>query len=417
MLRGGRAGQIVCRLIDRERCQDKERFMRVRLLSLSIACLLMAAGVARPQGLPPEPGSRSWYPDNNGQSAQNQPLPRTAQTPQTPQTPERPEQADTSRESQQTNQDTANQNQEAPPTPAAGTAAAAGGSGTMMGDFQGYRVRQIVTVRGATGTARVPISSRATFKLADFESPRPMDRVFFNYNFYDNMHVTGVSSTTPGFSVPNFDIHVETIGFEKTFLDGDASIGLRVPIIQTQGFDPGINDIGDLSVIFKYALINDCDTHNVLSTGLAVTAPTGKGFETISGDIHPTVLQPFLGYIDNINDNFYSYGFSSVVVPTDSRDVVLLFNDFAFGYRLYESKASCGGFLTSITPVFETHVTTPLNHRNADALISVPDLVVLVPGVQVGICHASTFNFGVGTPVTGPKPYDFEVIAQLWLRF
>src|SRR5262249_14126916 len=76
-------------------------------------------------------------------------------------------------------------------------------------------------VRG--GTFRIPVVSGGAVKIADNESPRPVDRIFLTYNFYDNLNTFGGR---------DFDVHREVFGFEKTFLGGDASFGLRVPVLQ-----------------------------------------------------------------------------------------------------------------------------------------------------------------------------------------
>src|SRR5207244_856747 len=118
---------------------------------------------------------------------------------------------------------------------------------------------------------------------------------------------------------PTTTAHRELIGFEKTFLDGNASLEMRLPFFQING-DPSIraDDVGNLTIILKYAAINDRETGNVLSGGLVVTAPTGSNpLPTGALDINPTFLQPFVGYIYNFSDRFYAQGFSSIEVPTD----------------------------------------------------------------------------------------------------
>jgi hypothetical protein len=277
----------------------------------------------------------------------------------------------------------------------------------IFGDFQGGSM--FVRRRGATVGVRELLSGRGPFKIADNESPRPQNRLFFDYNYYNNANIT-----VPGLS--QSDVHREVFGFEKTFLDGNASFGLRAPLIQVTG-DGSVrsSDFGDLSIVLKYAWINDCATGNVLSSGLVVTTPTGPDLNTVDGNIHPTLLQPFVGVIWGM-DNFYVQGFSSVCVPTDSRDVTLFLNDVAVSYRLYCNRGS-DQLVTSVTPSFEVHVTTPLTHRNADAVIFIPDVVVLTGGVHVGLGHRSTLSLGVGTPITGPRPFDVEGLAQLNFRF
>ena len=97
-------------------------------------------------------------------------------------------------------------------------------------------------------------------------------------------------------------------------LGGDSSDGI--------GADSGV---GDLTLIVKYSLIHSQDTGNVLSTGLALTLPTGPnlGFP----GVHDTLIQPYVGAMYNM-DRFYVHGFMSVVIPTDNQDTLLeLFTD------------------------------------------------------------------------------------------
>src|SRR5262249_30928577 len=124
----------------------------------------------------------------------------------------------------------------------------------------------------------------ANFKIGDNESPIPTDRVFFTYNYFNNLQgmkgftpvgVQTASSTTTGFlsstvtntatvtppvyAQPNrVDVQSETFGFEKTFLSGDASFELRVPIFQSTDSQDAFNGDhwGDMTGIVKFALIN-----------------------------------------------------------------------------------------------------------------------------------------------------------------
>jgi hypothetical protein len=259
---------------------------------------------------------------------------------------------------------------------------------------------------------RVPITTAGAFKIAEGESPRPVDRVFFFYNFFNN-----INASIGGATNSSLDLHREVFGFEKTFLEGDASIGVRVPFFQLAG-DPAADSshFGDLSIIFKYALINDRRTGDVLSTGVVLTAPTGKSFvSAVDPDIHPWLFQPYVGYIYAMED-FYLQGFSSIVVPTDSRDATLLFNDAGIGYRLFSAPAD--EVITAVVPAFEVHVNTPLNHRGSHTEpVGVPDWVDLTAGCHVGLYRHSTLSLGVCTPVTGPKPFEVEALAQFNFRF
>lgn len=284
--------------------------------------------------------------------------------------------------------------------------------------------------------ACLPVASTAIgFKVADNQSPMPADRVFFTYNYFNNLHspnaalangqtisqqttvngLTTVTSTVIPGTVPRLDLNGEVIGFEKTFFDGRASIGMRIPLYQQQG-DGSFSqqDFGDLGVILNVALYRDPFTGNVLSGGILVTAPTGPSIDTPVGNVHTTYLQPFVGYRWSFSD-FYLEGFTSVATPTNSQDVTALFNDVGIGYWLY--RGAPDRFLSAIIPTFEAHVTSPLNHRNRNDTVSTPDELDLTSGVHVGFGRRSLLTLGVSVPVTGPRPFNIEGIAQLNFSF
>lgn len=293
------------------------------------------------------------------------------------------------------------------------------------------------TTSGTTQlTLYSPVASRAGsgIKMADDDSPRPLDRVFFTYNNFYNMGGTGpttiidssptnlvyrlgygggyTSYAVPG--IPGIIVNRELLGFEKTFLGGDASVEMRLPIFQTsRGYGDAAfagDAIGDMSVILKYAMINDRETNNVLSAGLMLTLPTGPPIQTTAGNIDSVLFQPFVGYIYNVSV-FYLQGFSSLVVPTNPNDVTVLFNDIGMGCFLYRSE-SPDAPVSSIVPTIETHVTTPLNNRGCGGVVQASDIVSFTGGVHFGIGNRAWLTLGVNTPVTGPRPYDVESIVQ-----
>jgi len=256
--------------------------------------------------------------------------------------------------------------------------------------------------------AAAPLPFRTSFKVTENESPRPQNRAYVSYNYFD--HVTSNISSTIGFP----DLHREIIGLEKTFLDGNASVGLRMPFFQLVG-SKGVDDssVGDLSVIFKYALINDRKTGNVLSTGLVVTTPTGPGLQLVGAStINPVTLQPFVGYIYNLDRNLFFQGFTSLAVPTDSRDVTLLFSSLSAGYWLYRDTGA-DSMVKGIVPVAEFHLSTPFNHRSIhDVPIGFTDQLNFTGGSYVYFRHA-VFGMAAGLPLTGPRLYDFEANTTL----
>jgi hypothetical protein len=292
----------------------------------------------------------------------------------------------------------------------------------MFGDLIGISGRRYILIQqhnstqaGVSGNVSriiAPQPRAAGFKITENESARPTDRVFFNYNFYSN-----VDRLFAGTGLGSSDFHREMLGFEKTFFDGNASIGLRVPFSQLTG-NNGVEDrhLDDISLIFKYALVNNCTTGNVLSMGMVVTAPTGDDLH-VDGQsaINPWIFQPFLGYVYHLGD-FYVQGFSSLAVPTDDRDVRVWFNSVSFGYNLYR----CDGperLLKGITPVAELHLNTPLNHRGLESFpVGFSDSLNFTGGFFFNF-QRTTLGLAAGTPLTGPRPYDYEVTASLNFRF
>ena len=47
------------------------------------------------------------------------------------------------------------------------------------------------------------------------------------------------------------------------------------------------------------------------------------------------ILQPFAGWVRTIGEKFYLHGFHSIAIPTDGRDVTVLFNDIGIGCWAY----------------------------------------------------------------------------------
>jgi hypothetical protein len=309
--------------------------------------------------------------------------------------------------------------------PEAGTQAAGSLAPALFGDLIGIRGGRVVlipqgarNIRGVTPlTGNIiaviaPMPLHASYKITEGESPRPENRAYISYNYYDN-----VDRLFPESAVGRSNLNRETLGFEQTFGGGDSSLGLRLPFLQLVG-DKQVEDnaVGDLSIIYKHAIIDDRQTGNLLSAGMVVTLPTGQGLH-IGGEstLNSTVFQPFVGYIWNIDD-FYIDGFSSLAVPTDFRDVTLLFNSVAVGYCLYRD-CSGNGLVRAVSPQVEMHVNTPLSHRGLTSTpVNFSDSVNLTGGCHV-LFRRSELGFAVGTPVTGPKPYDLEANATLTFRW
>src|SRR5262249_52782087 len=284
--------------------------------------------------------------------------------------------------------------------PPSGTADAASSAPHMIGDSQSQSIVRpfllnliLFNDAGLLGTInqqirfQQPIVARGSYQIGENESPRPTDRLHLTYHYCNNLRfrtepATSALSLTPnsvqfnrfgpgptplpiGFDITEFskiELHRYTFGFEKTFLDGNASLGIRIPILQTvqainstvntrliQAFsNPGLTtvgaitsadnnidhtDIGDITLIFKYVLCCNRLNGNLISAGVAVTIPTGPNIRNAAdNEIHPVLIQPYLGYLFTLCPNVSLQGFTAIVAPTDSRDNVRIFNDIGVGY-------------------------------------------------------------------------------------
>jgi hypothetical protein len=261
------------------------------------------------------------------------------------------------------------------------------------------------------------------FKISDNDSPRPQSRTYFSFNYFYDLG-DAINRLSAG-GIQHTRIHREIFGWEWADSDGNASVGLRLPI-QTYnasgplpGLDGASTDIGDLSIIFKWLLWQNA-AGSLISTGLAVTPPTGPSPFAGSRDLaifHNTCLQPYCGWIWSAGD-LYLQGFTAVDAPTDLNDVTVLSNSVAAGYFLYQNHFQRG--LTAVVPVVEVHVNTPLNHRGILRLTDpagTPDMVDITGGVQFECHDKSSMGIAFAMPVTGPRMFNFEILAQFRWRY
>jgi hypothetical protein len=258
----------------------------------------------------------------------------------------------------------------------------------------------------------VPVAGRYSgIQITDNDSARPEDRVYFTYNYFDNF------GSTLNSGLGNITQNRETMGFEKSFMEGNASIGLRLPFVQLNAPGGlGADAVGDLSVLFKYAIINNRDTGNVLSAGLILTTPTSRAGGLLSDGTtipHSVLFQPWVGFVRNF-DRAYVQGISEIIVPTDGRDTILLGNSVGVGYWLYSGNSE--RFIPGITPTAEIHVRTPLNNRDPDGLVYLQDQVNITGGLHFRWKHA-VLSGSVGVPVVGPRPWNLEAIANVGIYF
>jgi hypothetical protein len=261
---------------------------------------------------------------------------------------------------------------------------------------------------GGSGVAGAVFPFHTAYKISENELPRPLDRVWVTYNYYSDVAASGLA-----FGAPGAQVHREMAGGEKTFLNGNASVGIRVPVFWVFGSRTVVDSqLGDISVVFKYAFINNRMTGDAVSGGLVVTAPTGPSLAVPGqSSVNSTVLQPWVGEIWHWG-RLYNIDFTSIAVPTDARDVTLFFESFALAYLLYRNNDP-SRWLRAVVPDLECHANIPLDHGSLSSIpIGFPNTVDFTGGCYF-FMGRSVFGMAAGTPITGPKPYGFEALATL----
>ena len=271
----------------------------------------------------------------------------------------------------------------------------------------------------------VVVPSVRSFKIAENDSPFPRDRAYFGFNYYQD--VNKAVNLRLGSDLQDLRAQRATFGLEKTFFDGDFSAGFRLPLdtLRADSRVPGLagdsTDVGNLSLIFKAALWGDRQAGRVLTTGLAVTVPTGSdrfaGFSNISPVPNSTILQPFVGGVWGMGDLFV-HGYSAIDFPTRSNDVTVWYNDIGLGYFLHRERTGTA-FLSAVVPTVELHINSPLNHRGilrTTDPAGTPDVFALTSGVSFEFNRRATLSLGYVVPMSGPRPFDWEVLAQLNIR-
>jgi len=272
-----------------------------------------------------------------------------------------------------------------------------------------------------------PYAAARNVKVSENQSPRPQDRIYFNFNYYNNLDDTiNRRDLSP---VTQMKAYTYLFGVEKTFNDGKGSIGFRVPLDNLTANSnqnvflstPTSTAAGNLTVIGKYILEQNLRTGSLVSAGFAITAPTGPSRFAGAPYLFPlnsVYFQPYLGYIYNYN-RWYLQGFSGFNFTSNLKDVSYVFNDIGIGYYLLRDNDP-NAFLSAVAPTFELHVNNPINHRNPFNrfdLAGMPDSVDLTFGLNFQFRHAAVLTFAYVTPLASPKPFDAEAVVMLNLFY
>jgi hypothetical protein len=278
-------------------------------------------------------------------------------------------------------------------------------------------------------------------KIAENESPRPVDRLYTNFSYYNNLNKSRWADPTE--PIHNVNLYRNTLGLEKTFLNQTVSLGLRIPFdtIDAEGKDfhlapdpatgvlvPVHTDegftttlFGNISTIAKAVVWEDRAAGDLISAGATVSFPTGSNLKIDPGQSIIAFVQPFGGYIFTSGDLFVQ-GFSSMTIPLVHAQSIVLFNDAGVGYWLYRD-GSGSGRLSGVAPTLEFHLATPLRQisptedlylGNGLRVFNVLDMTL---GTTFVLTNGASLGLAMAVPLTGPKPFDFETLVQFNYRF
>ena len=286
-------------------------------------------------------------------------------------------------------------------------------------------------------------------KVAENNKALPMDRVIFNYNHFHNSRSVFYDAFGPPVETDDtLSIDRYVVGLEKTFLNENVSLDVRLPLVDDFSFSapsPAFSiaggEVGNLHATLKGLLY--ADDRWAFSAGLGVDVPTGSDvrgaaeIEAIAVDNDAVHVSPFAAFLGAPDDTWFTHGFLEVDCPLNGhgitvRDVTgtlneqtLLNVDLAVGAWLVRCPQA--PLLTGIAAVAELHYTTTLN--DADLVTMMPtaidyafsnfanrmDLVNVTLGIHTELARHTTLRIGGVLPLNDGdnRLFDTELLFQL----
>lgn len=240
---------------------------------------------------------------------------------------------------------------------------------------------------GQTAVLDVPLGGNSPTKISENSSTLPTDRIFFNYNGYQN-----AVQFTPNLGLPpdRTSFNQYTLGAEKTFLDGNASLDVRVPLqdrleFNTPDLQAAGGNLGNVTLYLKGLLYAEEDF--AFGGGLGIGLPTGDDFQaqSLTGGFlienEAVHLLPYLGFLRSLNEDWFVQSFVQFDFAANGNPVTLfpqqpgnsgiyseqhlMHLDLTVGRWLYQNPDAA--YLSRIAGVIELHYTSTL--QDADSLV------------------------------------------------
>ena len=274
----------------------------------------------------------------------------------------------------------------------------------------------------------------------------PQDRVWFSYNHLHN-----------SFMQPGGDLSLDrfTLGLEKTFLGGSASLEVRLPIagsIDPPGTFGGSTSFaggsfGNLSLIAKRVLT--ADDSRVVAVGVAIETPTGSRSHAIdfsNGQAEVTVspsavyLTPYLGTLRKIDDIYFINSFFQIDIPTSGERMLVSLGggptqEFFINQPVW-MQIDVGGGVWLTTPernrvglalTTELHIATALTPSDgfvvdpvslgANVFVnqdgSIRNILNSTTGIHAQLNNEWSVRTAISVPMLNERIFDTEVMVQV----
>lgn len=301
-----------------------------------------------------------------------------------------------------------------------------------------------------------PLGGGGSFNVSENNTALPNDRVYFVYNGFFSAASNTVGFGPTGPIQQSVDLHRYLLGFEKTFLDGNASLDVRMPFfngIDFQGFGLASENgnIGNLTMYMKGLLYSD--DASAWATGLGIGLPTGSDVststtfltsnETMTVRNESVTLMPFVASTITPNDHWFIQSFGQILFAASGDTVVnagqfvgvynqqnLLQADMGIGRWLW--KDSTRPYLTGLAGVMELHYTSTI--QNSD-VVEMPqggflggeisnsanrvDILNLTSGIHTQLGPMSALRVGAVVPLkqAPDRVFDSEIQVSFNRKF